>query len=319
MASSTGLIAVAVVLIVIIVAAFGLTFFNVNLFPTQTTTTTSGTQTSLTTCSPGGCVRKLPIQFTFINLYTNHPIVASVTAQIYRGTTSIDSITTAGGIWNSTKADFLSGDSYAMYVVSGNSKYEFTFQVPLAQSLIQPRYSLTLDLALIGTYSISVLAPDGTTIITPTTGTFNVTAGNTPQPKFTITLSNSADNTGLTSTFTRAEIPENGGTRKLTANVLVITETGTGRVIGQTGANYVLQLPDHATDRQRNPDGTLNQNALGTYSTQIQFDASRMTHGANEQITINYYAYLDVPYFNSNNVVNSEAVLLFSESFQIVT
>jgi hypothetical protein len=166
---------------------------------------------------------------------------------------------------------------------------------------------------------LSVLAPDGTTNINPTTGSYNVTANGTPQPKFTIIITNNADNTGFVSSFDRYEIVENNQPRHLVANAIVITMSGKTRVVGQTGSAYVLTLADPATNRQRNPDGTLNQNAQGKYSTTITFDTSKMGSGSTEQITINYYAYLDVQYFTSNGVVNSEAVLLSSFSFQIST
>jgi hypothetical protein len=296
---------------IVAVAAFSVLVLNMNPFPQQSTTTTQ-------TCSPEGCFLKLPIRFSFVNLYTNQPLTDLLTATIYKGTLQVDSTTISTGTWDTTKADFHSGDEYAMYVVSGNSKYEFSFQVPLAQSATQPRYELTLKMALIGTYTLSVLGPDGTTPIIPSTGTYNVTASGTPNPTFTIVIVNSADNTGLTKTFTRTEIVQNGEPRKLVANAIVVTESGSGKklhVVEQTGTSYVQTLPDHAADRTRNPDGTFN--LQGRYSTTLTFDTTGMAPGSAETIVISYYAYLDTAYFNSNGVPNSEAVLLSSFVFSI--
>jgi len=308
-------------LIAVIVAVSATLFFGASLLTPTTSTTTTGTSQ---TCTVGGCALKLPIRFSFVNLYTNQPLTDLLTATIYKGTLQVDSITVSTGTWDTTKADFQSGESYSLYVVSGNSKYEFSFQVPLAQSATQPRYSLTLKMALIGSYSIGVLGPDGVTVITPSTGNYNATSGicngSTPckastQPQFTVTITNSADNTGLTGTFTRTEIVQNGQPRKLVANAIVVTTTGKARVVGQTGTAYVLTLPDHAADRTRNPDGTFN--LQGKYSTTLTFDTTAMTQGSTEQITIMYYAYLDTTYYQSNGVANSEAVILNSFQFQI--
>jgi len=298
--------------VIFAVAAFSIFIFNLNPFPQGTTTST---QTSQTTCSSTGCVRKLPIRFTFNNLYTNQPITNSLTATVYKGTVQQDSTTTSTGVWDTAKADFQSGDAYSMYVTSGNSKYEFNFQVPLAQNMTQQRYLLTLKMALIGAYSITILGPDGTTPIIPSTGTYNVTASGTPNPTFTIIITNNADNTGFTGTSQRTEIVQNGQPRKLTANAIVVTETGKARVVGQTGTSYVQTLPDHATDRTRNPDGTLNQQ--GRYSTTLTFDTTTMSKGSSSTITIIYYAYLDTAYFNANGVPNSEAIILSTFTFSI--
>jgi hypothetical protein len=300
-------------LIIVIVGVGATLFFGASLLTPATSTTTTGTSQ---TCSAGGCVLKLPIRFSFVNLYTNQPLTDLLTATIYKGTLQVDSTTISTGTWDTTKADFQSGEEYAMYVVSGNSKYEFNFQIPLAQTLTQPRYELTLKMALIGTYSVSVLAP-GDVTITPSTGTYNVTASGNPKPTFTIVIVNSADNTGFTGTFQRTEIVQNGQPRKLVANAIVVTETGKARVVGQTGASYVQTLPDHAADRTRNPDGTFNQQ--GRYSTTLTFDTTGMTPNSAETITISYYAYLDTAYYQSNGVVNSEAYLAASIQFIITT
>ena len=328
MSKHTGLIMGSLIIVVLLgVAVFGILMLGV--FPSGNTTTQ--TETSQTGCLSSGCVRKLPIRFIFNNLYTSQPITDSITATIYRGTTQVDSSSFSRGLWDTTKADFQSADSYAMYVTSANSKYEFTFQVPLAQNLTQPRFQITLNMALIGAYTISLLAPDG---VTPITSSYNATSGicngitscrASKQPTFTVILTNNADNTGLTGTFQRIEVLQNGMPRTLVANALVVTESGTGgapaksHIIGQTGTAYVGALPDHATDKQRNRDGSLSQNAKGEYVTTLVLDTSGMSANSVETITVTYYAYLGIAYFNANNTPNSEAVVLTSYTFQIAS
>ena len=142
-------------------------------------------------------------------------------------------------------------------------------------------------------------------------------------PKLTVIITNNADNTGLTGSFDRNEIVENNTPRHITANALVVTAASSSgapakiRVVGQTGVTYVQPLPDHATDRQSAPDGTLTQDAQGKYTTAIAFDISNMMHGATEIITIRYYLYLDVFYYARNGAPNSEALASVSINFQI--
>lgn len=311
----------SIILLVVIIAAVVFGAFMLGIFPSGSTTTT---QTSQTGCSPNGCARKLPIRFTFNNLYTTRPITDSITATIYRGTVQVDSNTFLGGSWDTTKADFQSGDAYSMFVTSGNSKYEFAFQVPLAQNLTQTHFQLSLNMALIGTYTISVLAPDG---VTPITSSYNSTSGicngNTPckaakQPAFTVVLTNSVDNSGITGTFQRAEIIENNVPRKLVANALVVT------VSGQNGASAklhittpIITLPDHATDKHRKSDGSLDENAKGTYTTTLTLDTSGMALGDVGTVTVTYWAFLDTAYYNANGAVNSEAVALANIQFLV--
>jgi len=273
--------ALGVILLIVIIAAVIFGVFTLGIFPHGNTTTTQ-TGPSPTTCPSSGCIRKLPIRFIFNNLYTNQPIIASVTATIYKGTIQVDSGTTSSGVWDTTKADFLSGDAYSMYVASGNSKYEFNFQVPLAQNLTQTRFQITLNMALIGSYAVSVLGPDGVSIASGYNSTASTCNGVTPckHPTFTVTITNNADNTGLTGTFTRTEVIENGKPRQLVANALVIA------VIGSSGApakihatTPIVTLPDHAVDKHRLQDGSLDGNAKGTYTTTLTFDTSGMTTG----------------------------------------
>ena len=313
-----GIVVIAIVAVALILGAFMF-----GAFPSGTTTTT---QTSQTGCSPNGCVRKLPIHFIFHNLYTNQPITDSVTATIFKGPMQADSATILNGVWDSTKADFTSGDSYSMYVTSGNSKYEFNIQVPLAQNLTQARFQITLNMALIGTYAISILGPDG---VTPITSGYNVTSGicngvipckASQQPTFTVTITNSVDNTGFTGTFERNEIPENGGVRKLAANALVVTVSGqNGNPAKLHTLTPVVTLPDHAVDKHRLQDGSLDGNAKGTYTTTLVFDASGMAPSSVETVTVTYWAYISLDYYSANQTINSEAVALASIQFLIQT
>lgn len=240
-----------------------------------------------------------------MNLYTNQPITASITATIFKGTLQVDSGTASNGVWSTTKSDFQSGASYVVYVVSGNSKYEFNVQVPNAQNATQQFFPITLNMALIGSYLIGVLAPDGVTAIT---SSYNSTIGGCrPTCKFTITISNNIDNTGLTGSFSRTEVQG----RTLTANALIVTTTqGT-----KTQKPQIVTLPDHAADKQRNPDGTLN--LQGKTSQTITIDTSNLSAGASEQITVQYVVYLDTAYFNANGVLNSEAYVAGAFTFQL--
>ena len=316
------MVALSIILIVVVVAAIIFGGVLIGAFPSGSTTTT---QISQTGCPSSGCIRKLPIRFVFMNLYTPNLITDSITATIYRGTTQVDSSTFSGGIWDTTKADFQSVDSYSLYAMSGNSKYEFNFQVPLAQNLTQARFQITLNMALIGSYTISILGPDG---VTPITSGYNATSGMcngvTPckaskRPTFTVTITNgpNSDNTGLTGSFNRNEIPENGGVRQLTANALVITMSGQNGAQAKIHTSTpIITLPDHATNKHRLQDGSLASDAKGTYTTTLTFDTSGMTPSS-ETITVTYWAYLDIVYFNGNDTANSEAVALASYSFAV--
>jgi hypothetical protein len=175
-------------------------------------------------------------------------------------------------------------------------------------------------MALIGSYAVSVLGPDGVSIASGYNSTASTCNGVTPckHPTFTVTITNNADNTGITGTFQRAEIIENNVPRKLVANALVITVSGQNDASAKLHITTpIITLPDHATDRHRKSDGSLDENAKGTYTTTLTFDTSAMTPGSTEIATVTYWAFLDITYYNANGAVNSEAVALANIQFLV--
>ena len=288
MSNTIGVIVVSVGLIVIVVLAI---LFGTSLFSTVNHSTTQISQTSSN-------AHPLPIRFTFMNLYSNppQPIPASIMATIFKGALQVDSGVSSNGVWLTTKSDFKSGDSYSLYAVSGNAKYEFSFQVPNVSNSSQSSFPITLNMALIGSYSVGVLAPDGQTAIT---SSYNSTSGicngatqckAMKPPTFTIVISNSVDNTGITGTFQRTEIQG----RTLTANAIIVTTTNTAK-------SKIYIMPDHATDKTRNPDGTLN--LQGQYSQQITIDTSSLLAGNAGTVNFQYVCFIDSAYFNASNGV----------------
>lgn len=168
MSKQIGVAAISIVVILVIVVAVLGGALSLNLFTHTTTTQTA------TTCGVNGCVRQLPIHFTFKNQYTNQIINSSLTATVFKGTPlAYDYTTTLSGVWDTTKT-FTSGESYTLYAVNGNSKYEFALEVPLAASLTQSSFPVSVSMVQIGSYALSVLGSDGKPV-----SSYNVTS-NTP-------------------------------------------------------------------------------------------------------------------------------------------
>lgn len=328
MSSNRSGLGLFLIVIVLMVAMFGAVFLIFNPFKTQITTTS----TTATSCQQG-CALNLPIQFMLVNSYAQNQKIQTTgnALKVLKLSTNPATVyeygdANAQGVWVTTKT-YTSGDSYRLQIFDANSKYEFGFQVPVAANSTQKNFPITVNMVLIGSYTVQVSSPDGS----PLAGTWNVTAKGNPHPQFTIALAGNSPNSGFQGNFQRYDVLENGYPRTLVANALIITDLASSGVpkssvtssnfarITSTSTTYYYEftLPEHAVDSHRLSDGTIDPLVKGQYATTMTFDCTKLPQGATETVTLIFVAYLSVYYYSTNQAFNSEAVQLASVSFTL--
>ena len=188
-----------------------------------------------------------------------------------------------------------SGETLNVYITKGSSKYWAALTVPKmsptdAQSLnFNP---VTVSTFTVGTYTITVVRSTGASLTSG--GSFNFTAAGLTQESFTISVFNTADNTGFKSSTNPVE------NRRLGAFLEVAI----------TGTNYdkflVSGLPGYRTTGSGNTwtrpvsDDEISRVKIGatvvkpgSFSAVINIDASPASVGNTATLTINLNLFAD--------------------------
>jgi len=142
-----------------------------------------------------------PLKFAVMDEYAGSA-VASASVQVYRGTSPVESLTTGSDGTVTSALTYKSGEQLNVYITKGSSKFWAALTVPKmspadAQSL---SYNpVTVKTFTVGTYTITVVRSTGASLSSG--GSFNFTSAGVTQESFTVSVFNTADNTGyLTST-----------------------------------------------------------------------------------------------------------------------
>lgn len=339
-ASNMAMMISSLLIVIIIGSVFTAWFFGVGPFRSPISTGPGGVTTVTTgqgNCPATGCVLTLPVKFTLTNLYTGGAIdtgATDLTILKPSGSASVAATswetggTDSNGVWTTTRS-YHSGDIFYLHVSYGNSKYQLSFQVPVGEQSEQTSLPVSISMNLIGTYTLGILEPDGVTAIAGS-GNYNVTTKANTSPRFSITVSNSADDTGFTGTFQRYDIIENNGPRTLVNALAVkISETSATpncfvkdwtRVAQTSDAFYYLKtIGDHAVNRDVLPDTTIDPVLKGTYSDTFTVDATALPAGDTEVVNVYYYVYLSVYYYGTNlGATNTETLTGATITFNLL-
>ncbi|MEM4301552.1 MAG: hypothetical protein QXQ70_03160 [Candidatus Caldarchaeum sp.] len=162
---------------------------NLSITPGGQTTTTVG----------GGVDVTKPLRLAVLNAHAGSS-VSSATVTVYKGQTVSESGTSGTDGTFTTALPYRSGESLQIKIVKGSSILWVPLIVPKmlpadAQSLAYN--PVELRTYTIGTYVITVIRSTGASISSG--GTFNFTANGVTQETFTISVFNTADNTGFIS------------------------------------------------------------------------------------------------------------------------
>jgi hypothetical protein len=142
-----------------------------------------------------------PIRFAVMDEYAGSA-VSGATVQIYRGTSPVETLMSGSDGTVTSALTYRSGENLNVYITKGSSKYWAALTVPKmspadAQSL---SYNpVTVKTFTVGTYTITVVRSTGASLSSG--GTFSFSTAGVTQESFTVSVFNTADNTGyLTST-----------------------------------------------------------------------------------------------------------------------
>ena len=235
-----------------------------------------------------------PLRFAVIDEYAG-AAVSSASIQIYKGSMPVETLTSGSDGTATTALTYRSGETLNVYITKGSSKYWAAITVPKmtpldAQSLAYN--PLTVKTFTVGTYTITVVRSTGAAISNG--GTFDFTAAGVTQESFTVSVFNTADNTGyLTST-----------------NPIDNRKLGAFLEVSVTGADYdkfiVSGLPGYRTTGSGNTwtrpvsDSEISRVKVGSnvirpgsFSTVITVDASPASPTQTATLTIRLNLFAD--------------------------
>jgi hypothetical protein len=251
-----------------------------------------------------------PIRFAVMDEYAGSA-VSSATVQIYRGTSPVETLTTGSDGTVTSALTYRSGESLNVYITKGSSKYWAAVTVPKmspadAQSL---SYNpVTVKTFTVGTYTITVVRSTGASLSSG--GTFDFTAAGVTQESFTVSVFNTADNTGyLTST-----------------NPIDNRKLGAFLEVSITGTNYdkflVSGLPGYRTTGSGNTwtrpvsDSEISRVKVGTtvvkpgsFSVVVTVDSSPASSGNTATMTIRLNLFADEQRFLTIGDKGADAVV----------
>lgn len=253
--------------------------------------------------------------------------VASATVKVYEvgAAKATETLTTGTDGSKTGSVKYESGDVLDIYVVKSNSKMWFhDIRVPFYtteyMAAQKTAHDVSVDFWTLGTYGISVVGPDGVSI--SNNGNLNKTEtaiGSTPT--LTITIRNTADDTG----FLSSEDPVEGYVDQ-TLCFIKTTGTNAEKVVMSSprwarkdiGTDYYWggRVADADLTRILDSDGTVKQN--GVYTFDMKLDLTSYTGDAADLI-IYVEAYTCWEYFNYyGGAFGSDAVELTTITINLV-
>ncbi len=235
-----------------------------------------------------------PIRLVVMDEYAG-AAVSSASVQIYRGTMPVETLTSGSDGTVTSALTYRSGETLNVYITKGSSKYWAALTVPKmspldAQSLAYN--PVTVKTFTVGTYTITVVRSTGAALSSG--GTFDFSAAGVTQESFTISVFNTADNTGY---ITSSNPIEN---RKLGA-FLEVSVTGTNydkfivsglsgyRTTG-SGNTWTRPVSDAEISRVKVGNTVIRP---GSFSTVITIDAGPASSGQSATLTIKLNLFAD--------------------------
>jgi hypothetical protein len=242
--------------------------------------------------------------------------VASATVKVYEGQTLKESLTTGSDGTVTTTLPYPSDAVLNIYVVSGSSKIWKTVTVPKMST--QDAESLTtnyvsIETFTLGTYSIKITDQFGNTYASG--GTLNFTTLGAETVSLTVTIYNSADNTGYISSFDPINnvnwqawlVASTGGSS--------VTYTGAERNVQRGTTTYYLNhIADDGLIRQKVGNSYVKQ---GVTSVTITVGKGSLTAGSSQAFTYTLYGYFDADYFATNGIGSPDAASLATFSLTL--